>query len=101
MSGSTIREEIQEGAEQVNYEASDMMEEVPQEPKGLDFSFLKAETGEGEIEDYITHPLNFNESRGTARVLRGLTGMFGSLRYAVIDIAIGLMEFTKPKQNMG
>ncbi len=69
----------------------------PEEQGGfsLDFSFLKAETGEGTIEDYLDHPMNFNKSLSVARMLRGATGLFGSLRLAIIDIALGAFEFAK------
>lgn len=57
--------------------------------------FLKAETGEGDVEEYLTHVMNFNQSIGMARVLRGLTGMFGSLNYAIIDVIIGSLDVLK------
>lgn len=90
--------------ELVNEETKEEMQDTelevytPQERQGIDLSLLKAETGEGEIEDYLSHPLNFNNQKSTARVLRGLTGMFGSLRYAMIDIVIGVLEFSKSKK---
>lgn len=60
---------------------------------------LTAETGEGAIGDYIEHPMNFLKSKGLARVLRGLTGIFGSLSLAVIDIAVGVLEFSKERKG--
>jgi hypothetical protein len=60
--------------------------------------FLKAKTGPGTIENYIDHPMNFNNSKPVAQVLRGLTGMFMSLDYAVIDIVLGMMKM-KPKKE--
>lgn len=60
-----------------------------------DMSFLLAPTGEGSIEDYVDHPMNPNESRGVARILRGATGMLGQLNYAIIDIALGTIEVMK------
>lgn len=68
---------------------------------GINFDFLKAQTGEGNIEEYILHPLNFNESKGMARVLRGLTGMFGSLSYALVDIVIGTLDLLKTSKKVG
>lgn len=56
---------------------------------------LKAETGSGSIESYLNHPMNFNSSKAVARMLRGLTGMFGSLNYAIIDIVIGGLDLMK------
>jgi hypothetical protein len=60
--------------------------------------WLKADTGEGSIESYLDHPMNFNKSRAMARVIRGFTGMFGSLRYAVIDIVLGGMELGRERK---
>lgn len=54
--------------------------------------FLTADTGPGEIEDYLDHPLNWRKARWVARVLRGLTGMFGNLKKAVIDVFLGVLE---------
>lgn len=62
---------------------------------------LKAETGSGSVESYLTHPMNFNESKGLARMLRGFTGMFGSLNFAVIDIIIGGLDLMKNSRKAG
>jgi len=61
----------------------------------IDFSFLTAKTGDGSVERYLDHPLNYKKSRGIAQVIRGFTGMFGSLDLAVIDIALGGFEVIK------
>jgi hypothetical protein len=58
-------------------------------------SLLKSQTGEGNIEDYINHPLNFKKSKGMARILRGFEGIFGNLSLAFIDILIGSLEMMK------
>lgn len=60
-----------------------------------DLSILTAKTGEGSIEDYINHPLNFKGSRGMAQMIRGFTGIAGELDYAIIDIALGAFQYTK------
>lgn len=57
--------------------------------------FLKAKTGPGPIEDYIDHPMNIGRSPHFARILRGLTGMFTALDYAIVDIVIGAAGFKK------
>lgn len=70
----------------------------------LDLSWLKAETGEGEIEDYVNHPLNFNGSMGIAQALRGFAGFMGNgsqLRFAVIDVLFGLNRFRKDLKPNG
>lgn len=86
--------------------AEDLIDEIPVEPApsagpqpGIrisdflpDLSFLLAPTGEGSVEDYIDHPMNIKGSKGSARILRGLTGMLGQLNYAIVDIALGSIE---------
>lgn len=72
----------------------------PDQPQGirLNLGFLMKETGPGEIEDYIEHPLNFNQSKGIAQVIRGVAGFVGNgsqLRLAVLDIVFGLNRFRK------
>jgi hypothetical protein len=57
-----------------------------------DLSFLLAPTGDGPVEDYIDHPMNIKGSRGSARILRRLTGMLGQLNDAIVDIALGSIE---------
>lgn len=61
---------------------------------------LTSETGQGSIGDYIEHPMNFNQSKGLARVLRGLTGIVGNLNLAIIDVVLGVLEFSKEKRGM-
>lgn len=61
---------------------------------------MTAETGDGSVGDYIEHPMNFLKSKGLARVLRGLTGIFGSLSLAIIDIAVGALEFSKERKGV-
>jgi hypothetical protein len=64
----------------------------------LDLSFLKTPTGEGELYEYMNHTLNFNQSKGMARIIRGLTGFLGNMNFAIVDIFIGVLEFAKPKK---
>lgn len=73
-----------------------------QAPKGMgiDLGFLQAKTGEGSIEDYIDHPMNVGRSKGLAQLIRGFTGLFGALDLAIIDIVVGLMQFTKEKKEV-
>lgn len=64
----------------------------------LDFTWLKAKTGPGTIDDYVNHPLNMSGSRGVAQMLRGFTGLAGDLDLAIIDIGLGLVEVIKEKK---
>jgi hypothetical protein len=85
--------------------AGEAAAEMPEE-KGFtfDFSILFTKTGEGSIESYIEHPLNFNKSKGFAQLLRGLTGLaqalFGTgLDLAIIDVGLGLVNITKERRQ--
>lgn len=64
----------------------------------IDFGWLKTKTGPGSVDDYIDHPLNFSESRGVAQVLRGASGLVGSLDLAVIDIVIGTFNAARERK---
>jgi hypothetical protein len=66
---------------------------------GLDLSFLKSETGQGDLADYVFHPLNFNNSKPVARILRGVTGLFGNVNLAIADIMIGIFEMNSKKKD--
>jgi hypothetical protein len=79
----------------------DMQEPTPQNNRIQEIlnKVMTAETGGGAIGDYIDHPMNFLKSKGLARVLRGLTGIFGSLSLAIIDIAVGTLEFSKERKG--
>lgn len=63
------------------------------------FDMLKAKTGSGTIESYNLHPLNFNNSKSIGQIVRGLSGMFGSLDFALIDIFVGILSIFKERRN--
>ena len=92
--------------EQATAAAEAAAETIPEEaaPVGRlpvpDFSFLLSPTGPGPIEEYTDHPLNYDRSSSTARILRGLTGIAGSLDYAIIDIGLGLIEKIQEKKKV-
>jgi hypothetical protein len=108
MPGITIEEELggdaaHAGQDDFNTGENIPMDDSPSEPTGsrFDFSFLKAKTGEGSIDHYLDHPMNFNESRAVARMLRGASGLIGELDLAVIDIAVGAMDFMRGRRSHG
>lgn len=80
------------------------IEELEQQAGGstggphIDFSWIKTKTGPGSVDDYVDHPLNFSESRGVAQVLRGASGLVGSLDLAVIDIVIGAFNTARERK---
>ena len=41
---------------------------------------------------YIQHPMNFRNSNGLGRMIRGLEGGLGSLNYWPLDVTIGLLQ---------
>ena len=71
----------------------------PQQGFSFDFGFLGAKTGDGAIDDYMEHPLNAGASRGIAQVLRGVTGMFGAVDLAIVDIVLGLLAVLKERKG--
>jgi hypothetical protein len=74
-------------------------QELPKSRNILDL--LKSPTGDGPILDYMEHPLNYNNSKYVAQLIRGLSGIFGRLDLAIIDIGMGLFGFfTDRKQNV-
>lgn len=84
---------------EVNYD-TESVHELPTDNSGISINleWLKTPTGDGSIEDYIEHPLNFLKSKGFAQVLRGATGFFGNLKLALIDIVLGMLQFFKERK---
>ena len=60
--------------------------------------FLKAQSVDRPIEEYIEHALNFDKKKSTGRIIRGLEGFLGALNYAIIDIIMGLVEKSREKK---
>lgn len=104
MSGITIEEEIQGGGDYAAAEDAEGVHVDGDNGGGLggrfDLSILKSRTGEGPVEEYINHPLNFNSSRAVARILRGATGLIGELDFALADIAFGLLEYMRGRSGV-
>ena len=83
-----------------NIENLEEVEEVQPNGSPLDgiLKFIMIETGEGSIEEYINHPLNFLESKGLAQIIRGVSGFVGnSLKLAVVDVIFGFMRMKNEK----
>ncbi len=95
----SILEDINEVTQTEENTQEEMTQEVTEKQKlNFDLSFLQAKTGAGSIEDYIEHPMNIGKSKGMAQLIRGFTGLFGALDLAIIDIVVGMMQFTKEKK---
>lgn len=87
----------QEESERIQLGPQELVEDPA--PSGINLSFLKAQTGPGDISEYVNHPLNFAKSEGLGQVIRGLTGMLGELRYAIVDIVMGAMRFSNERKK--
>lgn len=85
-------------------------ENIEQENKGINevkedkgnwlINMLKSETGEGTIQSYNNHPLNIKSNNYVSQIIRGMTGMLGSLNFAILDIILGGLGFAKEtKEN--
>lgn len=99
-----LRDALQDEARETAAVAEDFTEIPELSEPGIrvsmpDLSFIAAPTGEGSVESYIEHPLNFDGRRSTARILRGLTGICGELNYALVDIGLGVIEKIKEKST--
>jgi hypothetical protein len=74
--------------------------EIPENgpKKNSIFNMLKSETGEGTILSYNNHPLNIKNDKNISQIIRGLSGILGSLNYAILDIILGCFGLVK-EQN--
>jgi hypothetical protein len=61
---------------------------------------LKSETGEGTIQSYSNHPLNTKNNDYISQIIRGLTGMLGSLNFAILDIILGTFGLAKESKDI-
>lgn len=98
--GDFIDKDQTDGLMSIDQQVTEMdaQEQAPT-TRGLDLSFLKAQTGAGQIEEYQEHALNFNGSKSVARIIRGLTGLLGELNFAVVDILLGTLELAKDRKK--
>lgn len=98
MSNASINDLISDDVKQ--FSQSEYIPPVePEVKKGFDLSFLKAPTGSGSVSEYVDHALNFNNSMGMARVLRGVTGLMGDLNLAIVDIVVGALDVLKTSKG--
>lgn len=76
------------------------VEEQPSRANEFVSKMLTATTGVGSIESYLDHPMNFSKSLGLAQIIRGLSGLIGSLDLAMIDVVMGGLRFSKEKRGI-
>ncbi len=91
--------EEKEAEKNVFEEVEEPISGDPQSGVHVDFKFLLAKTGDGSISDYLDHPLNAKKSEGMAQVLRGFTGIFGSLDYGLVDVGLGSLKIIQEKKG--
>lgn len=92
MSGASLndeldREELELDPKRVDDAYAKEERERAESPRWL--QWLKSEPGPGDVDSYRQHPLNWDGSYEVAQVLRGLTGLLGNLRLAVVDLLMG------------
>jgi hypothetical protein len=83
----------------INNESGFNNDENEQKSSNSIINMLKAQTGEGSIQSYSNHPLNMNNNNYVGQIIRGLTGMLGSLNFAILDILLGSFGFIKEKKE--
>jgi len=91
----TIEDEIEE--------AEDLEEPIEEIKIPLWRRIIEADSSPKPISEYINHPLNFDQSISTARIIKGLEGIVGNLDKAIVDVAIGIIQkvyewISKPKE---
>jgi hypothetical protein len=87
-----------EGLPEVEVQTDQAEDQAPTGGGGFNMSLLTAKTGDGPIEAYLDHPLNFNGSKPVAQMLRCFTGLFGALDYALVDIGMGALNFMRGRK---
>ena len=66
-------------------------ENVPTQ-RGLLEQILTAPTPIKTLDEYVSHPLNYDGKNSTGRIIRGTEGIIGNLDKAVIDLIMGLVQ---------
>jgi hypothetical protein len=92
-----INEEENDFEKTSNEEQKNLNSESAAKPQNKIFEILKTKTGEGTIQSYEEHPLNFNQNKYVGQILRGLTGILGALDLAIIDIGMGILGLIKDR----
>lgn len=54
--------------------------------------FLKSKSPAKDLPEYEGHPLDFDGSDSTRRLIRGIEGLLGSTDYALADVVIGIAQ---------
>ncbi len=69
-------------------------------PQKSFWDIITTKTGQGNLENYIDNPLNYDNTKETGQVLRGLSGFTGDLDLAVVDIIMGIFRKASKKKGL-
>lgn len=67
----------------------------PARRPGRIVDWLRQKTGKGDLSDYLKHAANPTGDEHGARIARGLSGLFGGLDFALLDVFMGLWGLAK------
>lgn len=79
------------------------LQELETDARGfkIDLDFLWIETGEGSVDEYLEHPLNFKKSAGLAQVIRGISGVVGNaFNYWWVDVIMGGLKMGQEAKSV-
>lgn len=100
MSGATLADELEREEVQLRDPVG-----TPSPPKPTPswswIDWLKSEPGPGDVESYRQHPLNWDGTYEVAQILRGLTGLLGNLRLAMVDLVVGGLRLLSRRPPAG
>jgi len=81
-------------------------EEIKSEPVGKPIwkQVLEAPSANKPLEEYQGHALNWDGTKSTGRIIRGIEGLTGGLNTALMDIVVGTVQklfevFTRQKDE--
>jgi len=85
---TTIKQEI----DKIEGDKEKPKQAVTPEQDPLWKRIIWADSPKKDLTSYSGHPMNYDNSNSTARIIRGMEGIAGSLDKAVIDILVGIIE---------
>jgi len=71
---------------------SEKIEGVQIEKENLATKIFNAPSPKKKVEEYLNHPLNFDQEISTGRIIRGVEGIIGNLDRAMVDVILGVIE---------
>jgi len=99
MNEKTIEQQIQEEQTGIPVMPEGETQAVSEESSINLADIMTRPTGEGQIEDYLQHPLNLDSTLSSAKIIRGLTGLIGGINYWWTDVIIGIWQKWQEKRQ--